>query len=195
MPAAILVPAIIGAASAAGQIYSANRAVGAQKDAAKAQTDATNKAIALQQQADAAQQGRLLPYVQAGQNAVTRLSSLLTPGSDGSYQPFSSGGGLPQTSATQQPLTGAPFGLGSTGAPLVRPDVNGPSPAPSMSGGYTPFTPPSQGPNAGSTPGMNGGGPAGATVLMIGPDGSQKQIPRDQVSIWLQRGAKLAGGQ
>ncbi len=102
MPAAVAIPAIVGAAGVGAQVYGAHKAAGAAKDAAKIQSNAAAEVAAsarktageaatgVEEAAATANdilkgsyeqaQGTLNPYNQAGQTVLTYLSDLLKPG-------------------------------------------------------------------------------------------------------------------
>lgn len=69
MPAAIAVPAIVGAA----KMYGAHKAANAAKDAAKIQVAATDKAQGYADRAYADTKEALAPYQQAGSDSLARL--------------------------------------------------------------------------------------------------------------------------
>lgn len=73
MPAAIAIPAILGATGVGASIYGAHKAAGAAKDAASQQQQAAQQAQAFNQQIWQAQQKALQPYQQAGQQALGNL--------------------------------------------------------------------------------------------------------------------------
>lgn len=77
MPAAVAVPLIVGAASTGATIYAANKSSNAAKEAAQTQTDAGEKALALQK--EMWQQGRadLQPWMTQGGKAVNTLGYLM----------------------------------------------------------------------------------------------------------------------
>jgi hypothetical protein len=77
MPAAALIPAIIGAGGAIGGGLIASSAA---KSAAKTQADAANQATSLNRDIFNQQQKNALPWLQSGQGAVLRLSDMLNPG-------------------------------------------------------------------------------------------------------------------
>lgn len=75
MPAAIAVPAIIGAASTAAQMYGAHKASSAAKQAADQQSASADKAQAFNQQVYNDQRTMMQPYVTGGQSAFGSLLS------------------------------------------------------------------------------------------------------------------------
>lgn len=140
MPAAIAIPAIIGAASAGAQVYGAHKASNAAKDAAKVQVDATNKAQNFNERAYADQQKALAPYQQAGNDSLARLmaqhwGTALPPGmspTSGSSamlgnaaQMFTPRPAGPQYGPNFQPTQGQPMSLagmqGGGGQPPQQP--------------------------------------------------------------------------
>lgn len=74
--------ALLGSAIAGGvaNVAGAKMASNSAKNAAKTQSAAADKALALNQQAWQQQQALQAPYQQAGRSAVNNLSALMTPG-------------------------------------------------------------------------------------------------------------------
>lgn len=169
----------------------------------QAQQSATDKALAVMKEQTA-------PYRGLGQQGVDRLTALGPaqpytqqftgrPNGSNGYQAFQ-----PQGQATQ--------GGGPGNAPEQAQYIVGPGPGrtqPSVGWGTGPlgapgpgqpgYVPPQAQPQGGSLAGIGmGGGPQAMgqgddpLVTMIGPDGSQRQIPRSKVPLALQRGARQA---
>lgn len=93
MPAAIAVPAIIGAAGIGTGIATSVMGANAARDASNAQVQSANYAADLQKQSSdqalqfqkdvwAQQQKNQQPWLEAGQGALTQLSDLLKPGGE-----------------------------------------------------------------------------------------------------------------
>lgn len=108
MPAAIAIPAIIGAAGVGASIYGANKASNAAQSAAAQQQASIDKAQQFQQNAFNQQQQALSPYRQAGQTALANLMARQYGGSPAQYGLPSGYGGAP----AQPP---APHGFPSPG--------------------------------------------------------------------------------
>jgi hypothetical protein len=75
-PAAIAIPAIIGAAGAGAQLVGAKVASNASKNAAKTQSSAADHALAVQQQQYQQSRQDFAPYQAAGQQAIGRLGQM-----------------------------------------------------------------------------------------------------------------------
>lgn len=124
MPAAVLVPLIIGAASTAGTVAAAKMSANAARDAANLQTVAGNKALGLEQQQFQAAQARAQPWSQAGQQALSRLQGM----SDSARPPMPmfngalpGGGWTPQNFGMSQPVGVSPNGFNYTNGPQSAP--------------------------------------------------------------------------
>lgn len=131
MPAAIAIPAIIGAAGAGASLVGAKMGSNAARDAAKLQTDSAAKAQQFTQRAYDDQKAALQPYMQAGQQSLGALMARYAG------QPlqnrFAPGGG--QAAEPFQPPQGGMSlgsGLGQGGAPQGGPP---PMQAPPQGGG------------------------------------------------------------
>lgn len=121
MPAAIAIPAIIGAAGIGAQVYGAHKAAGASKDAAKIQSDAANRAIDYSQRAT----DQSLDFLRTNQDRAngggpssprSALSTLLglnpTTAGGGSYGPMA------PTSTGVPPRN---TGIAGAGSPFTMP--------------------------------------------------------------------------
>lgn len=73
MPAAIAIPAIVGAASAGASVVGAKMQSNAAKKAAQTQVDASNQALGRYEQINR-------PYLDLGQSAATTLGRVMQPG-------------------------------------------------------------------------------------------------------------------
>lgn len=115
MPAAVLVPILVGAgATAANAVLTSKAAKAAERARQQQQTaldqsnavnqKATDDALALQKQMWETNQRNMQPYLQLGQNASTRLGSMtgLSGGSTGFQNPAAMWGG-PQTVQMRAP--------------------------------------------------------------------------------------------
>lgn len=164
-PAAIAIPAIIGAgASLVGAKMSSN----ASQDAAKTQSAAADKALAAQQQGYQTQRADFSPYLQAGTAALGRLGQTA-----GTYT-----GGMP---APQAPRPG----LGQLGTPPPSMPTTM-SAMPSVPSGQMP--PPQGRAMAGMTP------PAGGLITVQAPTGETAKMTQAQAQMAVQKGARIVGG-
>lgn len=204
MPAGGLVTA--GVISGATGLYSAHHTANAAKKAAAQQQTATEKALAIQQQASA-------PYMQLGQSAVQRLQN--TP-----FQPYTQqfggkGGASGFQAFTPSPsnaaLAQAPAPLGYTPQPgqLSQGPMASHLPSgPPMQGGPSPYALGAQGPPAGPPP-MQGNpyalgsqappppdagapnAPQGQLVKMRAPDGTVQMVDLAHVPVYRAKGAQV----
>lgn len=172
MPAAVAIPAIIGAAGVGTQIAGAKMASNASKRAADQQVAATREAQAFNQRAYDDQQRALSPYLQAGQQSLGSLMSQY------SGQPL------------QNPF--APQGMNAQGQPQYGP-MQGPQGMPGPKPGL--------GMKAGGVGGMSlgaamGGAQApqggGGMVRVQAPTGEMAMLPAGspQLQMALAKGAK-----
>lgn len=169
-PANIIPSAISGIAS----IYGANQQANASSEAAKLQFQSTEEALAdarKQREYEQAQYanylGRLQPYLGLGTSASSTLQNLLVRSP---YTKLANNGPLPQYSTMPR-----------TEMPSVPQGTQGPY-------GATPPTPAGN-PSASASPsaGFTGGG--SDLVMLRAPDGSTRQIPRDQSDHYVKMGA------
>lgn len=125
MPAAIAIPAIIGAASAGAQVYGAKKGADAAKKAASQQQQSVDQAQAFNKQAWDAQQAALSPYRNAGQFALAQLQARQYGGSPSDYMPPPNYG--PKAGGSIADMQNAPrFGTNNVNAGALGP-MNGPS--------------------------------------------------------------------
>jgi hypothetical protein len=199
MPAAIAIPAIVGAASSIGG--AAIQAQGA-KSAAKTQQKGADRALQLQSQVYNDQRALMDPYVQAGQSSIGTLGRLMgvPEGARFASAPLGQIAPVPMGQQRAVPI-GQPSGVGPRPQPVPLGQVGGPAPmgripqAPVGQGGepaqlgampQTPIGAP-QGPRLGN------GGPAlgqmGQFVTLRAPDGSVQQVPGHLAQQYMQRGA------
>ncbi len=159
---ALSTAAILGltAATAGTQIAGAalqNRAAGKAVDA---QTEASNKALALQQQMYQQQQQSTQPYQQLGQTALGRLGAM--PQNTAQFNPSNYSQGAP----IQQPGQ-SPFGMSGGQPPTMQP-MGGQFPSGSLSGAQPP------------TGQSFGGGMNEPMVKIQAPDGMVREFPQSQ---------------
>ncbi len=118
--------------------------------------------------------GNIAPYLATGQAANSRMASLL--GLSPSANPY--GGPVYQPTAPSAPL------------PQPPPTTNDPTnPYGKPVGGFDPNVDHIQTQPAGRTTAP----PQTQTVPMVGPDGSQQNVPANQVEYWKSKGAQLMG--
>jgi hypothetical protein len=176
MPAAAIIPAVIGAgASVAGAAMSSKAA----KNAANTQSASTNQALAFQQRAYDDQRRLMQPYVNAGQGATTALGRLLTPGQ--AYTPQLQAQDAGQTAqgwssalslGPQQGRQSPPMSMqGPAGIGAPRPV----QPPPSPSGGLQ-----------GAMRNVTGGG----MVTLRAPTGETMSVPEAKAQGLIARGAQ-----
>jgi hypothetical protein len=169
LPAAIAIPAIIGAAGVGTQLVGAKMGSNAAKNAAQAQIASTDKAQAFTERAYQDQQRALAPYMQAGQQS---LGSLM-----GQY------GGKP----LQNPY--APSGMSAQGQPEFGGMPQGQPQGGGMSLGSAMGQPRPQGQPMQAPP-MQAGAPAGGMVRVKAPTGEVAMMQDGpQLQMALQRGA------
>ncbi len=165
MPAAIAIPAIIGAASAGASVVGAKMSSNAAHDAARMQSQSADKAQAFNQQMWQAQQQALAPYQQAGQQSLAALMQRQGGPSleqrANSYVSAAQNGGGSLGQAPRPVGAGQSLGAMQQGAPM---------------GAAMPYQGPAGGPQ---------------TVMMVGPDGTQRAVPIAQVQEATRRGAKM----
>lgn len=171
MPAAVAIPAIIGAAGVGAQLVGAKMASGASGRAARLQVNSADRAQQFNQQAYADQQRAMSPYMQAGQQALGGLMS--NYGGKALSNPYA-----PQGMSTQgQPLYG-----GMSSQPPEQPQ----GPPQGASG-------PPQGAPMAPTQGMapQGQPQGGGVVRVKAPTGEMAQFPEGSPGLQqaLQRGA------
>lgn len=118
MPAAIAIPAIIGAAGVGTSIAGAKIAANASRDAARQQQDATNRAQAFNQQIYQDQQKLMNPYTQAGQYALSNLMARQYGGSPNQFAP-TPGYGAPMGQAPAQGYSPMLGNMGGAPPPQV----------------------------------------------------------------------------
>jgi hypothetical protein len=159
------------AASAGASLASAKIQSNAAKNAAKTQQQGTDRALAVQQQANQ-------PYMDLGKQAAARLASGQAMGQPYRQQ-FGGPGGSNGFQAFDQgrPMQGPPGTLAGLGQP---PGPQGP--------------PPQMGPPQGQ-PGpqmaMQGGG--GGMVRLQAPDGSVSMVPEAMAQQFIAKGARRVG--
>ena len=170
--------AIIGLTAAAGA-SAAGAAIQAHQTgkAVDAQTDAGNKALALQQQQYQQARTDAAPYQQVGQSTLGRLGQMAAQ-PQAQFNPANYSHGVPvapQASAGQQGPSGWPGGVGAISGVI---------------GGTTAAG------QAGPMPGPQqiAAGQQGDTVTIQTPDGRTLQgFPRAKVQEAMQRGARVVG--
>ncbi len=176
MPAAIAVPAIIGAGASVGTAAIGARAAG---KAAKQQEQASDQAMAFQQRAYTDQQAAMQPYMRTGTDVFQRLAENY---GRGAYSP-----GGPSPFGAQSPFAQAlqPGGMGYSGQQpqpqmvnQAMPRVGGPMPS---------------GPQAGGRPFAAAMGGGGDLVTIQAPTGETRQMPRQEAQAYLARGARMVG--
>lgn len=187
MPAAIAIPAIIGAAGVGASVYAAHKSSDAAQTAAQQQQDAAGKAQQFNQQVYDDQKQRIQPYTQAGQYALANLMARQYGGTPAAY-------GQPQNygapgSATPQPGTanmpagaiGVQNAPGNAMAAYAQQQAN---PGPQQGGGMGAGSP--QPPQAGP----------GGMVTVQDDTGQTRQVPAAQAQLYAQRGFQIvANGQ
>ena len=165
MPAAIAIPAILGAAGVGTQLVGAKMASSAAKDAAKLQIAATEKAQRFNEQAYADQKTAMAPYQQAGQQSLGALMTRQqTP--------------LAQRAQSFVQAARPPMAMGPRGVPMNTAPQGGMSLGQAMQGA------PPQAPQAPPQ--------AEPTVMMMSPDGESRPVPQSRVQDALSRGARMA---
>lgn len=189
MPAAIAIPAIIGAVGAGTSLISAKMQSNAATKAAGIQAASQDKAQQFNQQAYNDQRAALQPYVQGGQDAFSRL--MTQHYGTGGLSPGMSGTAMMPGSymAPQQPYRPQPQGPPPPG---VNPTSGGLSTVPM--GQHAPTGPPMQGasgPPQGAGQNPMGQAMPGQMVRLQAPDGSIEAVPADQVQHFLGQGARM----
>jgi hypothetical protein len=186
MPAAIAIPAIIGAASAGTSLASAKMQSNAANRASKAQSASQDTSQAFNQQAFDYQKQLMNPYAQAGQ---TSLANLMAQHWGGSPADYSQQQGPPQG---QQAMPGQrPQGMAPTMGQAM-PRSQGGQPLGGFAGPQGGM--PQQGqaaPGMGQPAQQPGGG--GQMVRMRAPTGEVTTIPAAMAAQFEQRGAVRVG--
>lgn len=163
------VPIIAAGIGAATSIYGAHKAAGASKQAARTQSQAADKAMALQKQVYDNQTQLMAPWISGGQTAFTNMQRM-------------AGG--------QQAMPYQPPTLGQA----MQHGPQGPMPPPGpMPGGRVPLGQALEGgmaPMGGGAP-MGGQDMAGGLVTLQMPDGTTQQMPRGAAQPMLMRGAQI----
>lgn len=174
MPAAAVIPAIIGAgASVGGALLEKNAA----QKASQAQQQSQQQALNLYRDIYTQQRQDVSPYLSAGTAALGNLMHNYGPGANfnqnvaSTLTPYAGAIGMPRSVAAYQPASGAAAG-GPVGFSLGG-----------LPGAGGPMQQPFGGPvNAG------GSGP----VRMVGPDGTAALVPPHRVQDALRAGARMA---
>lgn len=172
--------------AAGGSILTGDMASEASKKAAQTQSDAADKAMALntrlyddtnarQAAVYADNRAAFVPFVNLGTNAAGSLGNLLNLPSGGPMSTTPPAGAMP-----------TPIGSGSGQAYLV--DAQG-RPTPIMVGGGRLLDAQQ---SAASQASQSGYGGLGGDEELIAPDGTRKRVPRDQVAFYTSRGARRA---
>jgi hypothetical protein len=125
MPAAIAIPAIIGAASAGTALVGAHMQASAAKNAANTQVAASDRAQGFNQQVYNDQRQLMQPYVTNGQTSLAKLMAQHWGGDQAQYMPQQGPGPMPgqqgrSLAAMQGPGMGAPPQAGMGGGPTVK---------------------------------------------------------------------------
>lgn len=192
----------VGAASAGASVAAARMQSNAANNAARIQGASQDRAQGFNQQVYSDQQRLLNPYVQAGNDSLSRLmaqhwgSGGLSPGMRGTatsygmqetpnsqYAPPPPGSRAPGMGSNIPPNVAAPrFGaqMAPQGPPMQGPPQGGPNPLAMAMGG---------GPPQGAPPPQAAGG---AMVKLQAPDGSIRPFPADQANAIIQQ-ARSAG--
>lgn len=175
MPAAIAIPAIIGAAGAGAQMYGAHKAAGAARDAANIQSRAADRAQQFNERVYNENTQRLNPYLQMGSDSLARLFSQHwgTP-----YQPVQGPAGMP-------PPGGAVPRFGAASGMPQQPDA----------AAIRQAIPRTFGGGGGSLAALQaqGGPQPGGLVKLQGPDGSVQAVPAQLADQFIARGAQRVG--
>jgi hypothetical protein len=185
MSAAIAIPSII---SAVGSVGSALIGSSASKTAAKTQTDASDKALALQKEMYNTTRSDLSPWTNAGGQAVTALSSLMGlpsgsvgGGSSGNIQTVLGQPLSGQASSRTNPGPNADY----TGQKAVsRYDL---APGTVESGGTMPLA--SVAGSRSNPQTIAQAQTASGYVTMRAPNGETQAVPSSTVNLWKSRGA------
>jgi hypothetical protein len=185
MPAAIAVPAIIGGGAALGGAAISAHAAGS---ASRQQQQAADKALALEGRIYDEQKARLQPYMQAGSESLNRLMQGYW--NNQPYGMTAQPGGIPVGASAYSQAMGAPTGAyRAAQGPPASAYVG--APASSYAGPMGAYQAAMGAPasvNAGQVGQMQAGGDM---VMMQGPDGSTRAIPRANVQAAMQRGARV----
>lgn len=194
MPAAVAIPAIIGAGTSVASAVVGSRAAG---KAARTQEQAANRAQGFNERVYNEQKQLMSPYVNMGTESLQRLMSsqwgtpYAGPGqptafAGNPYAPTPHALGIPNGMAPSGPQRNpmAP-NQGIVGQPTPPPLTN---PAPDFGMGMR-RTPP---------PGMAQGWPQGplqgGMVMVEAPTGERRPLPLQQAQLAVQRGARIVGG-
>lgn len=181
MPAAVAIPAIIGAAGSVGgaliQRHAANSAT-------QAQTDASDKALNLQRDIYTQQRNDLAPYREGGAGAMSLLNLGLgiTPQGTATVPGLTSDG--PHTSAR-----------GPNGEPgqVAQRNPNAQTTTFVPATAYTGDTAVPRGlASLGQSPAQ--AQTSSSYVTMRAPDGATRQVPANQVGFYQAKGAEVVGG-
>jgi hypothetical protein len=160
---------ITGAVGAATSLAGAKMASSASKNAARMQSAAADKALAVNERVYRDQQALFNPYVQGGTQALAQMQQMA--------------GGMPQRPGPQQPMS-----LGSAMGARPMPGMAG---AMSLGSAMAP-----QRAKALQAPTMDGGPQAGGMVLVASPDGSETmEVPRDVAQQLVARGGQIVSGR
>lgn len=182
----------VGAAGAAGSLGAAKMQSNAAKNAAKLQITSQEKAQGVNQQVYNDQRQALNPYVQAGNDSLSRLmaqhwgSGGLSPGMSGTtMQPGQRV--TPGSSYAPPPPGSMAPGMGSN----IPPNIAAPRFGAQMAQG-----PPQGSPQGGPNPlaaAMGGAPQGGPMVKLQGPDGSMRDVPAQLADQFIARGARRVG--
>lgn len=188
MPAAIAIPAIIGAAGVGAQAIGARNASNAAKDAARIQGQSADRAQAFNERVYGDQQQLMSPYVKAGSDSLARLmaqhwgtqppAGMSPSGGSSAMLSNAARGFIPQQ---------GPF----SGAPQAQPGGGNPNSLAAMQGGGGQQMPP-QGapmPQGGPMPPQGGG----QMARIQKPDGGVVMVPDAMVEQALANGGKRVG--
>lgn len=174
--------ALLMAGSAGAGLASAKVQSNAAKKAQQAQQQGTDKALAVQQQANQ-------PYMDLGRQATARLSQMAA-----NQQPYTQvfGSGAGAQGQPGQPTQG-PRAMGGNQFQMP-PQMPRQGPPQGMGLGQLGQAgmgqpPPMRPPQGQQGPGMGGGG----MVKLQAPDGSVRDVPMDQAQQFIQRGARRVG--
>jgi hypothetical protein len=182
MPTGLIISAVIGGGISAFNGYEQSKSA---SNATKAQTDAANQSLALQQQQFQQTQANLAPYRTSGLPALATLNNIFTPGGAAAASPQANG--APLGPGTLTPGTLDP----NTGRSIPAQVRSGLGPVVGQAG---PRAGISSGPSMGGTlASLAGGSPSaqGGTVQMRAPDGTMEAVPLSQVAHFQSLGAQV----
>lgn len=184
MPAAAawIVPSIVGAAGVGASVYSANKSANAAKEAAKTQAASGQQALDVERDIYNQTRADLAPYRGVGASAITTLGSLMgLPASGGADAATGTAKGNLNTKLSASAVRTGPNGTGWVPATAGAKWYPGDSDV--AGSGWPPQT---VNPYQERTTSSYGG-----PVAMRAPDGTQQEVPGDQVAHFLSRGATI----